>query len=122
MFAVSNIYVEILQLPFYSPFTTLPIKCESLRPVRKNRPIGRSSDISSQVIFGGCDVSRKYLPLIQARGALARPLALVLYLIKPCISQTHRKVNLSRNAWLWLPLSFRTWHLALTRNSKHLPW
>lgn len=118
MFAVSNIYVEILQLPFYSPFTTLPIKCESLRPVRKNRAIGRSSDISSQVIFGGCDVSRKHLPLIQARGALA----LVLYLIKPSISQTHRKVNLSRNAWLWLPLSFRTWHLSLTRNSKHLPW
>lgn len=99
-----------------------PTKSESLRLVWKNSPTGRSTDISSQMIFRGCDASRKYLPKTQARGALARSLTLGLYFIKPYISQTHRKVDLLWNAWPWLPLSLGTWHSALTRNSKHLPW
>lgn len=99
-----------------------PIKSESLRLVWKNSPTERSTDISSQMTFRGCDASRKDVPKNQARGALARSLTLDLYFIKPYISQTHRKVDLLWNAWPWLPLSFGTWHSALTRNSKHLPW
>lgn len=72
--------------PSLSPFTTSLVKSKSLRGVQGSSPKGAGSDILSLVIIGGYEGSRKYFPLTQARGVLA----LTLYFVIPCISQTQK--------------------------------